>query len=70
MESIDLMTTTISISEGLKEKIRILGRAGDSYENVIERMYNVSKKQMLLYFLYDESDALTLAEARKRLKNG
>lgn len=61
------MATTISISPELKEKIRNLGRAGDTYEDVIGRMYEFTKKNLLLEYLYDESDSLTLEEARRRL---
>ncbi len=64
------MTTTISISEDLKEKIRNLGRAGDSYEDVIRRMYELTSKHLLLTYLYDESDTLSIDEAKKRLRHG
>lgn len=61
------MATTISISSELKEKIRNLGRAGDSYEDVIARMYEFTKKNLLLEYLYDESDSISIEEARRRL---
>ncbi len=64
------MATTISISEETKEKLKKIGRTGDSYEDVIKRMYEISKRQILLDYLYDESDSMTIKEARKRLKNG
>ena len=64
------MATTISISPELKEKLKNLGRAGDSYEDVIWKMYELTRKNMLLAYLYDESDSITIEEARKRLKNG
>jgi predicted CopG family antitoxin len=62
------MTTTISISEELKSKLRNLGRAGDSYEEVITRMYEISKKNMLLSYLYDASDSISIDEAIARAK--
>jgi predicted CopG family antitoxin len=66
----DSMATTISISEDMKEKLKDLGRAGDSYEDVIRRMYEVTRKHILLAYLYDESDSVSIdkaiAEARKR----
>ena len=64
------MATTISISHELKEKIRNLGRAGESYEDVISRMYDVASSHLLRTYLYDESDSISLSEARKRLKHG
>ena len=63
------MATTISISKETKEKLKNLGRAGDSYEDVIKKMYEISKKQILLDYLHDNSDSLTIAEARAELKN-
>ncbi|MFP4112401.1 MAG: hypothetical protein ACLFPQ_01735 [Candidatus Woesearchaeota archaeon] len=57
------MTTTIAISEDLKEKIRNLGRTGDSYEDVIRKMYEVAKKNILMSYLYDTSDSVPIDEA-------
>lgn len=64
------MTTTIAISKELKEKIRNLGRTGDSYEDVIRKMYEVTSKHLLLTYLYDESGSMSIDEARKRLRHG
>ena len=61
------MATTISISTDMKEKLKNLGKAGDSYEDVIRKMYELTRKNILLSYLYDESDSISLAEARKRL---
>ncbi len=64
------MATTISISVDLKEKIRNLGRAGDSYEDVIRRMYEMTRRNLLMTYIYDLSDSVTIdeaiAEARKK----
>lgn len=62
------MASTISISKETKEKLKNLGRAGDSYEDVIKKMYEITKKQILLDYLYDEKDSITIDEARRRLK--
>ncbi len=68
--SISLMATTISISNEMKEKLKNLGRAGDSYEDVIRRMYELTRKNILMAYLYDESDSFSIdeaiAEARKK----
>jgi len=61
--SIILMNTTISISKDLKEKIRNLGRAGDSYDDILQRMYKAACENMLKAYLYDESDAINIDEA-------
>ncbi len=64
------MVTTISLSEEMKEKLRHLGKAGDTYDDIIRRMYEATKKNLLLQYLYDESDSAgiddAIAEARKR----
>ena len=64
------MATTISISSELRDKLRNLGRAGDSYEDEIKRMYEMTRKSLLVAYLYDLSDSVTvdeaIAEARKK----
>ena len=69
----DSMATTISLSEETKEKLKNLGRAGDSYDDVINKMYEVIRKNLLLAYLYDESDSITIdaaiAEAKKWRKS-
>ncbi|MBR9701193.1 hypothetical protein GOV11_04990 [Candidatus Woesearchaeota archaeon] len=62
------MATTISISEAMKEKLKNLGRAGDSYEDVISKMYDITSKHLLLTYLYDESDSIPIEEALKQAK--
>jgi predicted CopG family antitoxin len=62
------MASTISISKETKEKLKNLGRTGDSYEDVIKKMYEITKSQILLNYLYDETDCITIDEARRRLK--
>jgi len=61
------MNTTIAISKELKKKISELGNAGESYEAVIERMYESARRNLLHDWLYDESDSMTIAEARKEI---
>jgi len=68
IELITSMNSTISISKELKEKISLLGKAGDSYEDVIQRMYDFTRKNLLLEWLYDETDCMTPKEALERLE--
>ena len=63
MEYIDCMVTTISVSEEMKEKLRNLGKAGDTYNDILHRMYEATKKSLLLQYLYDESDSVNIDEA-------
>jgi predicted CopG family antitoxin len=64
------MATTISISTELRDKLKNLGRTGDSYEDVIARMYELTRKNMLMAYLYDETDSVpidsAITEAKKR----
>lgn len=66
----DSMVTTISVSKDMKEKLRNLGRAGDSYDDILRRMYEATKSNLLLHYLYDTSDSVpideAIADAKKR----
>ncbi len=68
--SLYFMATAVSISDWMKGKLKNLGRAGDSYEDVIRRMYEVTRKNLLMAYFYDEPDSLSIdeavAEARKK----
>jgi len=68
MDTIDYMTSTISLSNDMKEKLKNLGRAGDSYEDVIRKMYEITKSNMLLTYLYDETDTVPIQQALKEAK--
>ena len=57
------MNTTIAISKELKAKISELGRTGESYNDVVERMYEVVRQNMLRAYLYDTSDSISIDEA-------
>ena len=47
----------------MKGKLRHLGKAGDSYDDIIRRMYEATKKQLLMQYLYDDSDSIGIDEA-------
>jgi len=61
------MNTTIALSKELKEKISKLGNAGDTYEDVLEKMYESARRNLIRDWLYDESNSITIAEARKEI---
>lgn len=64
------MNTTISISQEMKEKLRNLGKAGDTYEDVIKKIYDIANEHILISYLHDTSDSVpiqdAIKEARKR----
>jgi len=68
IDIIGSMTTTIAISEELKTKLKDLGRAGDTYEDVIRKMYEVTRKSILQAYLYDGSDCVSVDEAIARAR--
>jgi len=65
---IESMTTTIAISNEMKENLKNLGRAGDTYEDVIRRMYEATRKILLTAYLYDETDSVPIEEAISEAK--
>lgn len=68
MNSIEAMASTISLSLEMKEKLKHLGKTGESYEDVIRRMYDATKAQLLAQYLYDESDSVDINDAIKDAK--
>ena len=66
----DYMVTTISLSREMKEKLRQLGKSGESYDDIIRKIYEATKENILLQYLYDESDSISIdkaiSDAKKR----
>ena len=61
------MNTTISISKEVRDKIKEFGHKGETYEVILERLYNSAKERQLQDLLIDDSDCITLKEAKKKL---
>lgn len=40
--------TTIAISEGTKDKLKRLGRKGEAYDEIIERLLHISREELEL----------------------
>ena len=63
------MTTTIQIDESTKKKIQSFGTKGDTYNDIINRLYSMAVKEQLRQFLF-EGDAIpideAIAEAKKK----
>jgi predicted CopG family antitoxin len=62
------MRTTISVSQKLKENICDLKQAGESCDDVINRMYEVTRKQILQDHVYDTENSIPIKEAIKQAK--
>lgn len=61
------MNTTISISTDIRDQIKEFGNKGETYEDVIVKLLESAKKRQLHDLLMDETNCITVAEARRRL---
>ena len=60
--------TTIQLSKELKDKISSFGLKGESYDDILRRVYNLAVKEQLRQFLMaDESNYITLEEFKKEI---
>lgn len=60
-------TTTIQITKETKEKIASFGTKGESYEDIIKRIYNLAVKEQMAEYMMDEEGFISIEEARKEL---
>lgn len=59
------MVTTIQLSQDLKEKIASFGSKNETYEQILERLYNMAVKSQLREFLMSDENTITIEEARR-----
>ena len=59
--------TTIQLSKETKERISSFGVKGESYDNIIRRIYSLAVKEQLKEFLLSSENTLSIEEARKEL---
>ena len=59
--------TTIQLSKETKEKISSFGIKGESYDEIIKRIYNLAVKEQLRDFLMSDEGYISIEEARKEL---
>jgi len=60
-------TTTIQLSNEMKEKISSFGSKSETYDMVLQRIYNLAVKEQLRQFLLSGEGCISLEEARKEL---
>ena len=65
--TIGTMATTIQVDESTKKKLQSFGTKGDSYDDIINRIYSMAVKEQLRQFLF-EGDAISIDEAIVRAK--
>ncbi len=64
MVSIDTMEiTTIQISKEMKEKLGSFGNKGESYEEILKRIYGLAVKEQLREFLMSEKGFVPIEKA-------
>lgn len=70
MNIIIVMTTitTIPLSTDLRDKIKSFGRKGESYEDILNRMYESYSNSYIEDILMSKENTLTLNEARQFLE--
>lgn len=57
--------TTIQVSKEMKEKIASFGTKGESYEEILKRVYSLAVKEQLREFLMSEKGFVPIEEAIK-----
>ena len=60
--------TIIQIKKETREKIKSLGKMGETYDDVIQRMYESTVENMLAKTLLDVSDSSSIEEILKKRK--
>ncbi|MFT4311577.1 MAG: hypothetical protein ACMXX7_03040 [Candidatus Woesearchaeota archaeon] len=60
--------TIIQIKKETREKIKSLGKMGETYDDVIKRMYESTVENMLAKTLLDVSDSSSIEEILKKRK--
>lgn len=59
--------TTIQLSKETKSKISSFGVKGESYEDILKRIYSLAVKEQLKEFLMSDEGFISIEEARKEL---
>ncbi len=62
-----MTTTTIAVSEDIRDRIKEIGNKGETYEEIIERLLNAFREKQLEELLMDTKGTITIKEARKRI---
>lgn len=60
--------TTISISKEIKDKLKEFGNKGDSYTDILNKLYESAKQRQLQDLLMDTKNCIPIEEALERAK--
>ena len=61
--------TTIQLSKKMKGKIASFGQKGESYDEIIRRIYNLAVKEQLREFLISDEGYIPIEDAIKEAEN-
>lgn len=59
--------TTIQLSRETKDKLSSFGTKGESYDDILRRVYSLAVKEQLRQFLLSSEGTISIEEARKEL---
>ncbi len=59
--------TTIQLSKETKAKISSFGIKGESYDDILKRVFSLAVKEQLRNFLMSDEGYISIEEARKEL---
>lgn len=59
--------TTIQLSKETKDKISSFGVKGESYDDILKRIFSLAVKEQLKEFLMSDEGYISIEEARKEL---
>ena len=62
------MNTTIQINRKTKEQIQSFGTKGETFDDIIRKIYGMAVKQQLREFLMSSEDTTPIEEALARAK--
>jgi len=60
--------TTIQLSNNTKRKLSSFGIKGESYDQILQRIYNMAVKTQFRELLMNSEDTVSLEEARKEVE--
>jgi len=60
--------TTIQLTKETKKKISSFGMKGESYDEILQRIYNMAVKTQLREFLMSSKNTISIEEARKEVE--
>jgi hypothetical protein len=59
--------TTIQLSKEIKDKISSFGIKGESYDEILKRIYSLAVKEQLRQFLLSSENTISLDEFEKEI---